>query len=395
MKKTMILAVTALVAVLMFVACDMSGNQNEEETGDITAEGSTLQAQLDWLRGNAQSGRQHIVNIGTGESIAPQSLVFGGRTVTIILRGSGEISLAENGSLFSVGSGVTLRLDGNITLRGRDQNNAPLVLVEQGGTFVMEEGVVTGNINTGSLGGGGVRVNGNFTMNGGSVYDNRSAYGGGVSVVYGAIFAMHGGEIIGNTATIVDWTGGGGVNVAGTFNMHGGSISGNTSVFIANAPGVTNPNIQARAGGVFVGNTGTFTMHSGEIYSNTASSATTGAGGGGVFIDCGNARGGVFNMRGGSIHDNISSGGPWSQGGGVSVNGYHDYGGTFRISGGIVSGSNRHMTVLVYGTAVAEYGTFNAAGVFNRTGELPTGSIFDTLEVVNGVMVEQPMAAIR
>jgi len=529
---------------------------------EIEAEGDTLEAQLDWLRDNAEDGRWYIVEINADESIAPQSLAFSGKIVGIILRGSGEISLTENGSIFTVASGVILRLDGDITLQGMNQNNAPLVLVELGGALIMEDGVViTDNENTSSPGGGGVRVYGDFTMRGGeisnntatsdswiggggvfiniggvfemidgyisdntadnagggvlvgrdsmfimrggeisgntsneggagvlnhgtfdmyggSIYDNTAAGGGGgvlvfadatgagvftmygsisgnnstggggVMVVNGAIFNMHqggtitgntssgggggvlnhgtfnmhrgsisgndsaagggvvvgdgatldmhDGTITGNTATIVSWTGGGGVNVGGgTFNMRGGSISGNNSVFDAGAPGVTNPNIQARAGGVFVGNTGTFTMYSGEIYDNTASSATTGAAGGGVFVDCGDARGGVFNMRGGIIHGNISSGVPWSNGGGISVNGHHVHGGNFRISDGIVCDSNlaggrygwtaplnvsRYTGGASHGSAVAQRGTFIPG--FTRMGDLET--TYQALHVVAG-----------
>ena len=479
----------------------------DTDADEIDSEGTTLVEQLDWLRTNAQDNRWHIIEISGNESIAPQSLVFDDKIVGIILRGNGEISLTENGSLFAVGPGVTLRLDGNITLRGSGANNAPLVLVASGGTLIMERDVVvTGNVNTSSpgggvsvhgaftmrggeisyntatsdswTGGGGVFVNmggvfemeggiisnntadnsggvhvglgstfimhggeisdnttggggggvnnhgtfsmyegsisgntaggggggvlvfanaegtGVFNMRGGSISSNNSTAGGGVLVVTGATFDMHGGAISGNTATIVSWTGGGGVNVGGgTFNMHSGSISGNTTIYAGTTA-------QARAGGVLVGNTGTFTMLGGQIYDNETRSETTGAAGGGVFVDCGDNSGGVFNMRGGSIRNNTAYGGPWANGGGVSLNGWHIVGATFRISDGTICDSNMVRVAAGYqwsaslevstsgdggrpGSAVAQHGTF-PAGVFSRIGDLHrTGN---TLEVVNGVL---------
>jgi len=64
-------------------------------------------------------------------------------------------------------------------------------------------GVITGGCNDGQ--GGGIRVTGSFTMNGGSIrgntaYDARLLCGGGVAVLEGGSLTMNGGAITGNTA---------------------------------------------------------------------------------------------------------------------------------------------------------------------------------------------------
>jgi hypothetical protein len=117
--------------------------------------------------------------------------------------------------MFTVGSGFTLILDNNITLRG---GWASVVSVQKDGKLIMNNGsTVTGN--TESFERGGVSVSGIFTMNGGTISGNR---GSGVRVS-GGTFTMNGGTISGNKV--------GGVNMqyGGTFTMSGGKIFGNTA----------------------------------------------------------------------------------------------------------------------------------------------------------------------
>jgi len=210
-------------------------------------------------------------------------LSFDGVVVGIILRGDGvarsgrTLSLSGPGSIFTVGSGVTLILDG-ITLRGMDANTASLVTVEPGGNLIMEEGtVITGNTVTGantSSVGVGVLVEGTFTMNGGRISNNHIdiatwSGGGGVFIYTGAKFEMKYGTISGNSVG----NGGGGVLSNGMFVMTDGAIYGNSS--------------GQGGGGVSVG--GEFIMEGGTISDNNA-------GGGGVHI-CG----GIFSMNDGEI----------------------------------------------------------------------------------------------
>jgi predicted outer membrane repeat protein len=101
------------------------------------------------------------------------------------------------------------------------------------GTFVMEDGIISGNV---AAHGGGVYVNnGTFTMKGGTINGNTAsttlsdgtmAYGGGVCLASSSgsgIFTMKGGTINGNTADY----GGAIYIVSGIFSMEGGTISGN------------------------------------------------------------------------------------------------------------------------------------------------------------------------
>jgi hypothetical protein len=211
-------------------------------------------------------------------SIAPKSLSYSEKTVNITLIGGTTertLSLSSTGSLFSVGSGVTLTLENNVTLQGLSNNTYALVQVNSGGTLVMASGSkITGNTASpsySSSSGGGVYMSGGtFTMNGGEISGNTASssdyntYGGGV-YMSGGTFTMNGGEISGNTASSSNsYAYGGGVYMSdGTFTMNGGEISGNTA---------SSPNYYyASGGGVYV-NSGTFIKESsGTIYGSDAS----------------------------------------------------------------------------------------------------------------------------
>jgi hypothetical protein len=230
-----------------------------------------------------------------------------GTVLIIKSEGAGEktLSLAS----LSIGSGVSLVLEENVTLEGLDTGNYLVWVAGNGGAFTMEEGSkVHGNT------GGGVYVgsDGTFTMNGGEISGNSISNAGGGVVVYGT-FTMSGGEISDNSAFY-----GGGVCVynSGTFTMSGGEVSDNTA--------------SGGGGGVYVSGSGTFfTMNGGEVSGNTLSAAYSAAYGGGVYVN-----GGTFTMNGGEISSNSVSS---SYGGGV----YVGSGGTFtKQSGGVIYGSN-------------------------------------------------------
>ena len=147
---------------------------------------------------------------------------------------------------------------------------------------------VTGGVITGG-GGGGVKVDGTFTMNGGTIAGNKNGYGGGVDV-WGGTFTMNGGTIAGNKANMY----GGGIFATdnGVVTMNGGTIAGNK----ANWSG----------GGVYVDKAGSFVMKGGTIRGNTAGS------GGGVFVCFG-----TFVMTDGTISGNKAT----SEGGGIANQG--------------------------------------------------------------------------
>jgi hypothetical protein len=175
------------------------------------------------------------MDIGEGLELttanSPAAVTIGGGSRTIALTGSGT------GSVITVGDGVTLTLK-NITFKGKDDNNAALIKVNQGGTLILEDGaVITGNTNTNtSSSGGGVNVSGGaFTMSAGTISGNEalSKVGGGV-YTYEGTFKMSGGTIRGNKAG----SGGGGVYINNTaFFTKEPANGGDTSGTIYGADG--------------------------------------------------------------------------------------------------------------------------------------------------------------
>jgi hypothetical protein len=186
-----------------------------------------LSNKLAWLRTNAESGGEYIIDVNSPERIngglgfiREGHLSYKGKNnITITLRGAGSINNAIYGSVFNVDSGVTLILDGNITLRGYKPRNLAeaevtnaAIIVYSGGTFVMNDGTITGNVNNSKFGaanGGGVEVNddGTFLMKGGTitgnicfpVNDRVTSQGGGVYVDTKGTFTKTGGTIYGYT----------------------------------------------------------------------------------------------------------------------------------------------------------------------------------------------------
>ena len=252
-------------------------------------------------------------------------------------------------SMVQVDEGAAFSLNGNITFDG----SSALGYVNCNGTFIMENGVLTGcNISTSTNGLGGVTVvgeNASFTLNGGSIENTISQYafhaaayvkdgakfimnGGsikdnsfsnqfcGAVVVDNAYFEMNGGEISNNKTKTNQIQSAGGVLVLGlqsyatksnakssSFVMNGGKISGNTSF---------------RGGGVYVMGGAVhytdfyskayFTMNGGEISNNkTHNSGTLTSAGGGIYVEWA----GEVTMNGGSIANNSTDG----MGGGVAT----------------------------------------------------------------------------
>jgi len=232
-----------------------------------TAQGGNLKNKLDWISStNPQNNTAFIITVTSNERLAPYPLSYSNKKVSVILKGDTlerTVNLSSNGSLFTINSGVTLILDNNITLIGRESNNGSLISIV-GGKLIMNEGAkITGNTFDGG-GGGGVFVGEGsiFTMNGGKIYNNHSLNvtdgtgGAGVLVKQGT-FTMEKGEISGNTTT---W-GGGGVKIAykSTFTMNGGIITGNTASWGSGVEvwyGILNKVAKLIDGGTIYGNTG-------------------------------------------------------------------------------------------------------------------------------------------
>jgi len=359
MKKRNIISVFTLVFVILglFAACDIFDSifnkpdtdsekpDSDQPDSPITVSGNTLAAKLQWVSANAKSNSGYLLEVTNDEDLPPQNLTYTGKSnITIQLKGIGSsknIALSGTGSLFSIFSSVTLILDENLILSGKDDNTASLVTVNSGGTLIMNQGVkITDNTSSSNYdGGGGVYVdNGTFTMNGGEISNNTAFHNAGGVFVSNGTFTMNDGKVSGNFAKGDSSFGGGVVVSYYTFTMNGGEISGNTAAGIGG--GVYTNGTFTMNGGVISGNTaagigggvcmeyGTFTMNDGEISGNTVNYALDG--GGGVYIY------GIFTMNGGIISGNTSNSNSNSNSNSTSTYGGGVYvsGGTFTKSGG-------------------------------------------------------------
>ena len=274
----------------------------EPEPEIVNYEG-TLAYRLKLLESRAEDGGTYIFEVSANESITPHFLYYGGKTVSITIRGDYArhiVSLNSAGTMFSIGTGVTLILDNNITIAGRNDNTESLIIISGGNLKINNNAIITGN--KASYGGGVHFLNGTFEMNGGIISGNNALNGGGVFIGYGRTFEMNGGTISGNSAFY-----GGGVYVSsnGTFNKTGGTTSGNNASQYGGGVYVASDGVFKITGGVISGNTalysgggvgvsnGTFTMSGGEISANTAGNT-----GGGVFV----YYYGVFNKTAGIIY---------------------------------------------------------------------------------------------
>jgi hypothetical protein len=145
----------------------------------------------------------YAITLKSNETLAPQSLSYNGKKVSITLDGgTAERTVSATFTLFTINSGVTLTLGNNVSLQGRSSNTDSLVRVNGGGTLVMESGSkISGNSVDGS--GGGVDVSGGtFSMSGGAISGNSASTGGGVYVSSSSsTFTMSNGTIYGSDAS--------------------------------------------------------------------------------------------------------------------------------------------------------------------------------------------------
>lgn len=315
MRKRSLLDFSIIVfLVILLASCSLFGGIEEMHemllaSTFIPAEGNGLMAKLAWLEINAQSNYKYDVVVDAEEIITPYIFSYAGRDkVTVRLKGAAgavPVYLSTMGAMFTVESGVTLILDNNITLNGREDNEKSLVIVNSGANLVMNAGAkITGN--KGAYEGGGVYVNGgSFTMDGGEISGNNAKYGGGVFVNDGT-FILNGGDIKINDASSgsPSYGDGGGVYIhSGSFIMNGGKISAN-DVYSYRGSG--------SGGGVYV-EEGSFNMRGGTISGNNG----TGYGGG---VNIGFQ--GFFEKTGGTIYGDLGSD-PNSH----SLSSYYGYGG--------------------------------------------------------------------
>lgn len=330
---------------------------------------------LDYITINAQEGGEYSIVLKENMAISSNLLDYGGKLITITLKSTSTdtsvqlsyVNRSPSSSLFTVKKGVTFVLENGIELIGTSASRPPVTVdggtfimnggairdskvtqanwfgggvdILRGGSFVMNNGRISGN--SSSKGGAGVSVgeNSTFVMNGGVIDKNsvKDGFGGGVFVDKNANFTMNNGEITNNTAGYANgYGGGGGVYVNGSFTMVDGIISKN---FCGESD-----YSRSKGGGVLISGNGNFVMEGGTISENE----------GGVYLTrnilsqyvhgTGN---GKFTMNGGQISNNSTS-----------VNNYYGRGvyvdGTFVMNNGIIE---KHESRDGGGVYVAE-GTF-------------------------------------
>ena len=265
---------------------------------------------------------------------------------------------AERASTLTVNSGYTLYLclNGN-TLSPASGFTGRAIEVSSGATFVLTDcggdGAISGF--TSSTGGGGVFINGTFTMYGGTISGNSATgYGvngdGGGVYNYNGTVTMYGGTISGNTASRF---GAGVYSSRGTVTMYGGTISGN----IADYSG----------GGVYT-STSTVTMENVTVSDNTANNSEDPyeANGGGICCYAG-----TLTIRGGTISGNEIKG-TSSYGGGITVGSGATAeitdvtisGNTSAYSGGGITVGNG-TTVKITDVTISGNTAYNGGGVCN------------------------------
>jgi hypothetical protein len=198
MKRVKItLAATIMFAITFTLnACGPSKAELAIMAMPSAGEVSGLKDKLIWLQGNAQSGGSYVLEIDADEKIncgGPLSsycelLYKGKNNVTITLRGIGANRTINSYSTYNellgsiiIGSGVTLILDDNITLKG-ETHEFTFVKIGSGGTLVMNDGSAI------------IGVTNKYNSP-----NSPKILGAGVYVDDGGTFIMKGGTISGNT----------------------------------------------------------------------------------------------------------------------------------------------------------------------------------------------------
>ncbi len=242
-----------------FEAGYLSANYVEIELlKDITTDGDWQGPMLAMKQG------QHVILDGNNKTIrrgASTQLFTISCGATVTLK-----NITLDGGAVWEGDDPAARTNSGLTLGG----NCHLLVVDGGGTLILDSGAVLQNSHLSQKGMYGAAISvaatetGTLIMRDGAEIKDNTVYCGAVYIWGGGIFTMEGGKIDGNYGT----NNGGAVCMGGgTFTMSGGEITGNKAL--------------AGGGGVSVfDSTATFTMTGGEITNNSV----TGSLGGGVLV---------------------------------------------------------------------------------------------------------------
>jgi uncharacterized repeat protein (TIGR02543 family) len=294
------------------------------------------EAELKAAISNAANNVPVIVAFDKPIALTGALIIPANKDITLKSEGNAEFELfgASNVNTITVENRGTLTLAGIVVTHVSGASGAG-VYVNSGGRLTLSGGKISGN--TVAYNGGGVINSGNFTMTGGTVFNNNEY--GVYTTGSGSNFTMTGGEITNNRYGVylatansffnmtngkISGNTGGGYTGSGTFTMTGGEISNNvrgvsnSGTFLMSGGKISDNTISNHGGGVY--NSGTFTMTGGEITNNIV---TGNYNGGGVYNS------GTFTMLGGEISKNTAT-----NGGGVYVNSGNVY-----LNGGKISGN--------------------------------------------------------
>ena len=301
------------------VAFDTSNDTLQIVNGQIQKhDGITF---LAWTSNNSLPNASGNYYLTRDVTLSGQWTVPTGANVNLCLNGHVIKQSAANSRVIQVTTNATLNIydcSDEIHYFTRSSESAPWVWDDSltSSQYSVTGGVITGGALTGESHGGGVSVDGTFSLYGGNIVGNQiyntandQAFGAGAFVWQNGVFNMYGGSIVGNAGNGNTNTGtnGGGMAVgtnavtSGKFNMYGGTISDNYA--------------NLWAGGV--NNWGTIVMEGGTIANNIANTK----GGGGV------SNAAAFTMTGGTVTNNSA----YTNGGGVYGDGTVTIGGTARI----------------------------------------------------------------
>jgi hypothetical protein len=196
--------------------------ENQVRVLYVTNNKVTIADGLTLTRGNSKT---HVENYGGGVYIEKSTLIMTGGTISDCTAeyGSGVFIFEDKESLHS-----SFEMSGG-TISG---GSGSAVYVDRYCFFTLSgSGLITDNGTAGDTEmGGGVCVegHGHFTMNGGTIQNNRATmYGGGVNATAFSEFTINDGEITGNTAPLGCGSGVFVSQYGAIFNNNGGRIHGN------------------------------------------------------------------------------------------------------------------------------------------------------------------------
>ena len=288
-KRGVIAALISITIISLIIAF----GGNAEGRALAHADGHTHDGYTEWTDANALPNAAGGYYLTTDVTISSTWNVPSG-TTNLCLNGHGIIR-SGSGTVVSIGNGATLNLydcgetEHRFSVAIYNGNTAEAGLATVDDALTSDYLTFTGGYITGGSigdGGGGVRTRGNavFNMYGGTIIGNKAnTNGGGIKTEDSSVFTMYGGSLrynYGNTGGAIFVEGG------STFIMEGGSIDHNYS--------------SVRAGAIF--DRGSVKIRGGEIRLNYNQYEKANI----------NMWGGVIEITGGVVTDNVGSAGHMS-----------------------------------------------------------------------------------